>query len=149
MDKSTIITKTTLIEIPYDAVNLIDFTVSMSPSHLLITLKNREEKIGIISTEVNNEQPEVIIDPIEYIKSKEAKPKKSIKDMIMDALNSSTGWFDYPALIGRIEYLYDVTLTKEQIRGACKRLRKECKIVGEKSSVDHRFLWMSVNDLVI
>lgn len=160
MDKPAVITKTTQIEIPYNSVNLIDFTVSMSPSHLIITIKNKEEKTGVTSIESDNvivdpidyiasKEATVITNPVDYIKSKESEPVASIKNMVMDILHATTGWCDYLTIATRVELKYHVVLGKEQIRSACKRLRTEGRIKSSISSVDHKYLWMSVNDPVI
>jgi hypothetical protein len=49
------ITKTTKIDIPYDATTLVDFNIAMSPSSLVITIVNREEKTEVAAPKLKPE----------------------------------------------------------------------------------------------
>ena len=147
MDNTAKITKMTKVEIPYDSTTLVDFSIAMSPSSLVITIVNKEEKK---STSVNKKD-----EPAKSSKKKDnvvpikqediPKPKITIRAAVAAALKANNSWIDYESLATEASEILGAPLTREQVRDTCKKFRSQGFIDTMNSTVDKRTIvkWVS------
>jgi len=127
MDDVATITRVTKVEIPYDSTTLVDFSIAMSPSNLVITIVNSEEKSTFVYKKSESTKREDI-----------PKAKITLRAAIAAALKANKSWIDYQTLATEASEIFGAPITREQARDTCKKLRNEGFIDTMNSVVDKR-----------